>query len=364
MSRKRVIIMADLLTGLATVALLILASAGQLLPWHIYLASALSGVFGTFHFLAFSTSITLMIPKAQYTRANSLLSLAHYSSVVAAPVLAGLLIAPIGISGVMLIDIFTFLFAVTTVSMVTIPGVLQSGDGDAKGWAAFSFGFRYIRSRRPLLGLMLVMFAFSLFESFGYPLIAPMVLARTGGDEVVLGLVQSVLGIGGIVGGAIVSVWGGFRQKVYGVLAGLLLTGLFGDALMGLGSGLPVWLPAAIFLELFIPLVISSNNAIWQSKVPPEQQGRVFAARSMVSGLGEPAAILCTGLLADKVFEPAMLPGGVLTPLLGGVLGTGPGAGMAVLLVICGLLSAAVAVWGYLAQPVREIETILPDHDG
>jgi hypothetical protein len=207
------------------------------------------------------------------------------------------------------------------------------------------------------------MFAFSQFESFGYPLIAPMVLARTGGDEITLGLVQSVLGVGGIIGGAVVTVWGGFHKKIFGVLSGLLLTGLLGDTLMGLGDRLPVWLIAAIFIELFIPLAISSNNAIWQTKVPPQQQGRVFAARSMVSGLGEPAALLSTGLLADRLFEPAMRPGGALVPLFSPLVGTGPGAGMAILLVVCGLMCALVAVWGYLVQPIREIELILPDHD-
>jgi hypothetical protein len=136
------------------------------------------------------------------------------------------------------------------------------------------------------------MFAFSLFESFGYPLVAPMILARTGGDEIILGLVQSVLGIGGIVGGAGVAVWSCFRKKIHGVLAGLLLT----------------------------------------------------------------------GLLADRVFEPAMRPGGAHAPWLGPLIGTGPGAGMTILLVVCGVLCAAVSLWGYLVRPIREIETILPDH--
>lgn len=99
LSRKRVLILADLLAGLTTGMLLILAAAGRLSPWHVYLAAALYGIFGTFHYLAFTASITLLIPKKHYARANSLMSLAQYSSVVGAPLLAGILMAPIGITG-------------------------------------------------------------------------------------------------------------------------------------------------------------------------------------------------------------------------------------------------------------------------
>ena len=128
-------------------------------------------------------------------------------------------------------------------------------------------------------------------------------------------------------------------------------------------QGLPLWLVAAIGLEIFIPLVISSNNAIWQAKVPPEQQGRVLAARNSLTTLGEPLALLATGLLADNVFEPAMMPGGVLAGLFEGLVGQGPGAGMGLLLLACGLVCAVASLWGYGVHSIREIETILPDHD-
>lgn len=364
MSRRRLIVAADLLAGLLTVLLLILVLTERLAPWHIYLTAAFSGVFGLFHSLSFTALITGLMPKDQYTRANSMMSLAWYSSSVGAPILAGLLMAPIGVPGVMLIDIATFVFAVSVLLVLSVPEVPR--DEDAKepiSLAAITFGFRYILARPPLRSLLLVIFAFTFFESFGYPLIAPMILARTGGSEVTLGLVQSTLGIGGVVGGLAVTLWGGFRRRIHGVLLGLILTGLLGDVLLGLGRGLTIWLPAAIFLELFIPLVLSSYNAIWQSKVPPAQQGRVFAARSVLATGGEPLAMLSAGLLADSLFEPAMRSGGALAAVLSALIEPGPGAGMALLLVLCGVLSAAGAVWGYLARSVRQVETLLPDHD-
>lgn len=362
-SRKRVLIGADLMVGLATITLLILAAGNQLTPWVIYLAAAISGLFGTLHFLAFTTSISLMIPQEHYTRANSMMSLAHYASAVGAPILAGILIGPIGIEGVMFIDVATFLFAIATLLPIRIPHVADHRSGAAETrWQAISYGFRYIFSRPSLRGLLFVLLAFTGMESFGYPLIAPMILARTGGSEVALGLVQSTLGIGGIIGGVVVTLWGGFRRKIHGVLIGFILTGLLGDALMGLGQDVLVWLAAAIFLEIFIPLAVSSNEAIWQSKVPPSQQGRVFAARNTIASVGEPLAMLCTGLLTDNLFEPAMRPDGFLAPVFGGLVGTGPGAGMALMLVVCGLVCAFVSLWAYTVPAVRDIESRLPDN--
>jgi hypothetical protein len=226
------------------------------------------------------------------------------------------------------------------------------------------FGLRYIAARPGLLGLTCVMFAFTMAESLGYPLISPMILARTGNDELVLGPVQSVLGLGGVLGGVFISVWGGPKRRIHVILIGLILTGLLGDALMGLGRTLPLWIAAAFFLEVFIPTIIGANQSIWQSKVPPELQGRVFAARGLIATIAEPISKALAGVLADHVLEPGMMPGGALAGVFGGLVGTGEGAGMALLLVLCGAASALASVAGYAFGAVREVENTLPDHDG
>jgi DHA3 family macrolide efflux protein-like MFS transporter len=177
----------------------------------------------------------------------------------------------------------------------------------------------------------------------------------------VLGSVQSVLGVGGVIGAVLLTVWGGPRRKIYGVLIGLALTGLLGDTLMGVGQSLAVWLTAAIFLEVFIPIFYGSYQAIWQSKVAPETQGRVFAARELMVNITQPISMILTGILSDKVFEPALMPTGSLTPVLGGLVGSGPGAGMGLLLVIAGILSASAGLAGFAFSAVREVETQLPD---
>lgn len=364
-SRKSVIIAGDTGAGFTTLGLLLLLQSDHLLLWHLYAASVFYGVFATFHGLAFSAAITTMIPKTQYARASGLQSLAHYTSVIGAPALAGLLLSLIDIIGVMLVDLLTFSVAMLTVFSVIIPNPEpeQTPAGETSFFRRTAFGIRYILARPGLFGIMLIYLAFETFESFCYPLIAPMILARTGSNEVILGMVQAAAGLGGVLGGLGMSIWGGPRRKIHGLLLGLLFTGLLGDALMGVGRGVLIWLVASFCLECFIPMAIGSGQAIWQSKVEPALQGRVFAARSLVTGAVGPIAILAGGLLSDHVFEPMMSRSGTGADLFDWLVGTGPGAGMALLLVICGILSGLVGLAGYVSVHVREVEDRLPDHD-
>jgi MFS family permease len=356
----------DLAAGLTTAAILILYSTGGLQVWHLYVTAAIAGCAGTFQYLAYSASITTMLPKEQYARASGMISLADYTSKIGAPILAGVLLGVIGIGGILIIDIITFLIGVGTLLAVHIPQpAAQPKDGEREGnlWRESLDGFRYIFRRAPLVGLLGITFAFATAESLGYPLIAPMILARTGNNELILGSVQAVMGIGGVLGGILLTIWGGPKRKIHAILIGLALTGLLGDMLMGLGRGLPMWLIAGFFLEVFIPTLIGSNNAIWQSKVAPEIQGRVFAARGILSSVAEPASMILAGVLVDRVFEPAMMPNGSLASAFGGIVGVGPGAGMGLVIVICGIGSALAGLAGYTIEPVRRVEDLLPDHD-
>ena len=143
---------------------------------------------------------------------------------------------------------------------------------------------------------------------------------------------------------------------------GILLV-LLGLTLLGLGRSLPVWAVGIFLRALFSPMINGCNQAIWQAKVEPDVQGRVFTARLVIAWLVQPISMLLAGPLADRVLEPAMTGGGWLTSAFGWLVGTGAGAGMALLFVFTGLLSATAGLGGYFVPLVRNAEEILPDHD-
>ena len=155
----------------------------------------------------------------------------------------------------------------------------------------------------------------------------------------------------------------GPKRRVNGLLLGLTGSALLGTLVMGLGRSAPLWIAAAFMIMFVNPITNGCSQAIWQSKVPPELQGRVFSTRALIAQASQPVAIFIAGPLADQLMEPAMANGGALTPVFGWLVGTGPGAGMALVFVIAGLIGASTSLGGYLFKAVRNVESIIPDHD-
>jgi DHA3 family macrolide efflux protein-like MFS transporter len=365
-NRKLVMILSDLAAGLSTVVLLILHLTGHLQIWHLMAAGFFAASFESFQFPAYSAAISTMMEKRHYARANAMQGLAASASGIVAPMVAGFFLAVLGINGIMAVDIATFLFAIGVLLFVFIPNPPESEVGRASRTGFLSeslFGLRYIFGNSSLLGLQSVFFAVNFVATFGFTVLAAMILARTGSNEIIWASVQAAFGIGGVVGGLVMTAWGGPKRRVHGVLLGMASAGVLGYLPLGLGQSLPLWATGAFFTMFFIPILNGSNQALWQAKVPPDIQGKVFAARRMIAQISAPIAMLIAGPLADRVFEPAMRTTSALSRVFGPIVGTGPGAGMGLMFVFVAILSACVGLGGYLFRAVRNAEDLLPDHD-
>ncbi len=365
-NRKLMMMVSDLGAVCATLFVLLMSIAGMLEIWHLYVASAVTGLFSAFQWPAYSASISLMVPKEQLGRANGMMSLLESAPAVLAPVLAGVLYSQVGLTPLLVFDVATFVFAVLVLSAIHVPQPERSSESKAAGQGLLSeaaYGFRYIFSRPSLLGMQLVFLIGNFFSGLAWNLLTPMVLARSGENEVLLGMVLSAGSIGGVLGGIAITAWGGFKRRVHGVLLGHALLGLT-QLTMGLGQTPIVWI-IAVFLDVaLIPLINTSNQSIWQAKVAPDVQGRVFAARRLIAWITNPLTPLIGGLLADRTLEPAMRnAGSPLAQVFGPVVGVGPGAGIGLLMVFSSIGVILVGVLGYLFRPVRDAEALLPDHN-
>ncbi len=362
--RRRAMMLSDFAAISSTLIVLFLHSTGQLEVWHLYITGAITGFFGAFQFPAYTATVTLMVPKEQYGRASGLLSMAEFGSSIISPTIAALVLPMIGIEGILVLDTITFCVALFTLLLVIFPTPSISEVGATNRgslWAESLFGFQYIRDRPSLLGLQLIFFTLNLVINFAVTLFSPMILARSGNDNAMLGFVQSTLGAGGLFGSIILSIWGGPRRKIHGVLMGMTLA-MCGMTTIGLSRNLPTW-ALTTFLTMFcVPILNGSSQAIWQSKVEPDVQGRVFTTRSLLAQISAPVAMLLSGPLADQVFEPAMTYDGFLTPIFGRLIGVGPGAGMALMFFLTGLLGILVGISGYFIRVVRDVEDLLPDY--
>lgn len=361
--KRRILIFSDLGSGVMTLTMLALYSTGSLHIWHLYVAQILTGLFDSFQFPAYTVATSVLVDKKDYTRTSGLRSLALNSSKVIAPFLGGFLLNFIDLNGVMLVDVLSFCFAVGVLLFVRIPNPPTSDEGkQARGsvWQQLQFGFRYIFQRPGLRGLLLIFMAIHFLATLTYFAILPaMILARSGGDEMALASVQAAMGIGGVIGGVMLSVWGGTRRKIHLVLGGLAISFFLGDFSFAVGRSLPVWIFAGLSADFFIPFIVGANRAIWQMKVPMDIQGRIFSVQYMMQESMMPIAYLIAGPLADRVLEPAMMPGGSLADTFGWLVGTGPGAGMGLMFIFTWFFGTLVGASGYLFASVRNID--LPD---
>ncbi|MBD2494920.1 MFS transporter [Nostoc sp. FACHB-280] len=361
-NRKLLMMFGDTVAVLATITLLFLYINNSLQIWHLYVAAAFVGTFSQFQYLAYSASVSLMIPKQHYTRASSLEFLSHHSAIIIAPALAGYFYKVIGLFGIWLIDISTFIVAISSILFIPILQPAQTAEKQEDFWQNLGYGVRYLTTHKSLLLLLITNLLFFFAHDLGGSLYIPMILARTGNDTLVLGNLITAAGFGGVLGALIVNKWGGFKDKIRGILLGMMGVGLT-KIVFGLGRTLWVWIPPQFLCSLSFTAGGSADNAIWLSKVAPNVQGRVFAARSLLLQLASAVAVLVAGPLADKVFIPAFTQESSIAVIFAGIFGAGTAGGLAMLYVICAVCMFLVGLAGLSVPLLRNLEKILPDYE-
>jgi MFS family permease len=359
--RRRAMILSDAGAGMSTLFLATLLWSGRLEVWHVYLATTTNALFGAFQWPAYSASTTLLVPKKHLGRAGGMVQMGEAVSQLISPALAGMLLVSIGLKGIMLIDFGTFAFAVLTLLIVHIPRPATSAESAAaKGslWSEAAFGWKYIRSRPGLFGLLIFFSIGNFLGGMLSPLLIPMILDLSSPD--VMGYVASIVGVGMLAGTLVMSAWGGPQRRVMGILGFEAIAGVL-IVVMGIQASIPL-IAAMMFGVMFcMPIVNGCSQALWQSKVKPDLQGRVFAVRRMIAMAASPLAYVVVGPLADGVFEPLMAADGPLTASVGRVIGSGPGRGYGLMFMVMGGLLLVTAAVAYLYPRIRFVEDELPD---
>jgi len=362
-NRKRVMVWSDLAAGIVTIALFALFRLGRLDVWHLFVSATLFGTLNAFQQPAFEASISLMVPPQQYARANGLVAMSQNATGILAPILAGALLGFIGLGGIMIIDICTFLFAVGSLLLVHVPQPTSTEASMMTGESLLHrvvFGIRYILQTPSLRALTLVFFVAIVALNFSAVTLTPMILARSGNNEMALGTFNSIISIGAVLGGALLAAWGGPRRRTPALLVGVSLIGV-GYATVAIGRGLLVWVIGGFITTLVVSLTIGINQSIWQAKVPADIQGRVLAARFALANWGRPLIMVAAGPVADYLCEPAMSSDTLFARVFGSIVGLGPGTGMAAMLLMSAVLVAIIGLSGFAAGSLRRIDFLLPD---
>ena len=356
--RRLAMLFSDLVAGLSTVGMVALLSMDALEVEHIYVAVSINSVCTAVQMPAWSAATALLVPKRHLARAGGLVQLGQAAAMLVAPALAGAIMLQVGVLNILLADVASFFVGALTLLLVRFPRPAAAPDRpEAVGWKV---GWRWISARPGMKGLLIFAAASNLCLGMVHVLITPLVLGFA--DASTLGLVMSTGGLGMLVGSLVMVVWGGPERKITAVLVFSTLQG----ALLLLGGLRPsAWLVAAgaFGALLAFPMVQACTEALWQTKVPPPLQGRVFSVRNAISASTLPLAYLLAGPLADQVFEPLLRSGGGLSLSLGPLIGVGPGRGIGLLFVAIGIFCVCLGLAAWLNPRVRLVESELPDHN-
>lgn len=358
--RKQIMIVTNLVNGVTTVLTLVLMVMGSLHVWVLVVIGIFAAAAAAFHYAAFDASYAMLVPDGLLPRANGMMQTTWSLSGIVSPALAAFIIALPALAAqgaipfasladmrngtplVIAVDAFTFFICASVLVLVHVPSPTRTDVG-AGGkieqglWADVREGAIFIWRRPPLLWLLS---AFVIANMAGAPtsIIVPLLVkfnlapdwaVRGLTFETTLALLGVVSGIGGVLGGLLVSTWGGLKHnRVYGVLVPMLVAGIV-QVVYGLSPLVLISAAAAFVGAAMGPILNAHSQSIWQSHTPRELQGRVFSIRR---------------LIAWTILPVSTAVGGTLAGLLD------PGYVLAVLGLIYALFSAAQLLNPYLLR--------------
>ncbi len=323
-------IVSDFGAGLAVLAVGCLYLTGHLQVWMVIPINLWMSAFHTLMWPSFTAATTLLVPKQHYGRASGFTQLGEALPAIAGPAIAGVLYVSIQLGNMALIDFASYVFAVLLMLLfVRIPNPAPAcprPGPKASLWKEMRFGWDYILARKGLLALLILFMAYNFLSGVIGPLITPLILDNW--DASTLGFFSTMMGVGMLAGTLVMSAWGGSQRKIYTLLGAAFLDGMFLVA-AGLRVSLPL-LAVCGFGAMFCgPIINASSQAIWQAKVAPDVQGRVFAFRRTIAMSRRPAGAPAGCSPGRFHLQTRHGPRRALVPILGPIFGVAPAAAWA-----------------------------------
>ncbi|WP_412538001.1 amino acid adenylation domain-containing protein [Longispora sp. K20-0274] len=356
--RRRVMMAASCAAGAVQLTLAALLWSGQTALWPLYVLLSLSSAAGAFQRIGFQAAVPQLVPKRYLGHATGLAQLSNGFAVLLMPVIAAGLFAAIGLVGILVIDVASYVVAIGVLLVVRFP--------DTLGWrprerllAAIAGGLRYSWNH-PGFRTMLAYFAVAnIFLAPALVLLPPLVLSFGGPGQVAEAVLAEALGA--VAGGIAMALWGGpRRRRMLGVLVGNV-----GIATGCLVTGLrpAVAVVAAGVFTMAAAMTVSQGIyvTIVQTKVPQRFHGRVFALNQTIAWSTLPIGFAVLAPLAVRLLGPTLLPGGSLADSVGTVLGVGPGRGIGLTYVVFALVMALITLIASRLRILRRFDTEVPD---
>ena len=322
-NRRAVMIAADGFIALVSAWLAYLFWTGSASVWHVYVAMLARSVGESFHWPAMQASTTLMVPKEHLSRVAGLNQTMQGALGIVAPPLGAILLGLLPLYGILGIDLATASVAIVSLLLIAIPQPERTAVAGASQrgsvWEDFRAGLRYVRSWPGLMAIVLLAMIINFIVNPAFSLMPLLVTEHFQRGALELGWLEAAWGVGMVAGGLLLTIWGGFRKRVYTSLSGLVVSGA-AIVVVGLApeQGFLLALSGLFVAGFMNPLVNGPFFAILQASVAPEIQGRVFTLVGSLTSAMMPLSLAVAGPVADAIgIQPWYVIGGAIFALMG-----------------------------------------------
>ena len=352
-NKKRIMLISDLVAALGTLIIFGLYSVSSLAVWHLYIINTLMSLMNSFQVPASFVATSLLVPEKYYTKASGLQGLSSSVVSILAPALGSVLIAFGGMRTVLIIDLISFGFAfVVLMFFIKIPEPVRAEEKSVPFIRSCLDGIHFLKDHKALLHLTLFVAAINFFAKLGGDgMMAPFVLGRTGNDQRILGIVQSSVSVGLLIGSIIATVMKPAKRKCRFVFITCAIL-FIGNIINGLTTLPVIWCISNIGTYVIAVIMNVNLTTVMREKVPVELQGRVTSAQDTLKNCTIPLGLFLGGILADNAFEPFMKNENFLS----GIFGTGQGAGIALIFFISGLAGMIISLIRLTKPVYKELD--------
>jgi DHA3 family macrolide efflux protein-like MFS transporter len=295
-NRKTVMMIADTLVALSVLFLALIFRTGSIQVWHIYAVMMFRAAGGAFQWPAMQASTSMMVPKEHLSRVAGLNQSLNGLVAISAPPVGALLLELISIEWILTIDVATAILAVGPLLFITVPQPDHKAGSATGVLGDMKEGFTWILSQKGLLIIMLMSLCINLFTTPTFTMLPLLITEVLQGGAIELAWIQSANGLGMIIGGIVLGVWGGFKSKVNTAFSGLLMASV-GLLLFSQTPPNMLWMGvASIFIFGFMNSIANSSFfSLLQAMIPHEMQGRVFTLIISTSVAVSPLGLAIAG---------------------------------------------------------------------
>lgn len=315
--RKRLMIGVDILLTVTIASIPLMAHLGHLTVWWIYAMEFIGSTLNIFFTSAEFAAIPSLVEQDDLVTANGRIQASYSAATVAGPILAGVLVAFVSLSNLLLVDAASYL--VSAAALLSVRRSFNVGEERPKTSirADIVEGLRYVLGHPVLRNISMMMAMVNFVGTTTFTQLVLFSKVRLGATNSEIGILFSAGAAGVVVLGLLA---GRLRKRwSFSVVA---LGALMIDGLLTIGFAVNhlYWLaiPLIALMDGFGILFNINTGSLRQAIVPNQMLGRVISIASVLAWSAIPLGAIAGGLAiqATHSVEAVYVAVGVLTALI------------------------------------------------